>query len=67
MKFESCGTIRGPLERWALVARNKPRGVFLPVKHLHFIKDKKGVKVSARIGKLSAAELKRLIAFFKHL
>jgi hypothetical protein len=34
------------------VARNKPAGVYLPVKNLHFIKDKKGVKVSARCGSL---------------
>jgi|HubBroStandDraft_1064217.scaffolds.fasta_scaffold1658108_1 hypothetical protein len=44
-----------------------PRGVYLRVKNLHFTKDKNGVKVSARVGKLSNKELKRLIAFFKHL
>jgi hypothetical protein len=49
------------------MARNKPSGVYLPVKNLHFIKDKKGVKISARCGKLSRMELNRLISFLGKL
>jgi hypothetical protein len=49
------------------MARNKPAGVFLPVKNLHFIKDKKGVKVSARCGSLSPKKLRQLIRFLEHL
>jgi hypothetical protein len=49
------------------VAHNKPPGVYLPVKNLHFIKDKNGVKVSARCGKLSRKELNRLIRFLEKL
>jgi hypothetical protein len=31
------------------MARNKPAGVFLSVKNLHFTKDKKGIKITVRI------------------
>ena len=44
-----------------------PRGVYLPVKDLHFIKDKKGVKVSARFGSVSRKKLDQLIRFFKQV
>jgi hypothetical protein len=55
-------------ERRAIqMACNKPAGVFLPVKNLHFIKDEKGVKVSARCGKPSRKELDRLISFLRKL
>jgi hypothetical protein len=49
------------------MASKHPRGVFLPVKNLHFTKDKKGIKVAARVGKLSGKELDRLISFLKQL
>jgi len=49
------------------MARNKPAGVFLPVKHLHFIKDKKGVKVSARCGSLSPKKIDQLIRFLNRV
>jgi hypothetical protein len=41
--------------------------VSLPVKNLHFIKDKKGVKVSARCGSLTSKKLKQLMRFLEHL
>jgi hypothetical protein len=50
-----------------MASKKAPRGVYLHVKNLHFTKDKLGVRVSARVGKLPAADLKRLIAFFEHL
>jgi hypothetical protein len=49
------------------MASKAPRGVYLRVKNLHFTKDKRGVKVAARVGRLSAAELKRLVTFLEHL
>jgi hypothetical protein len=49
------------------MASKNPRGVFLPVRNLHFIKDKKGVKVSARCGRLSPKKLRQLIRFLKEL
>ena len=60
-------TFRRLERRITQMARNKPSGVYLPVKNLHFIKDKKGVKISARCGKLSRKELNRLISFLGKL
>jgi hypothetical protein len=49
------------------MAHKKPAGVYLPAKHLHFVKDKRGVKVSVRCGKLSTKKLDQLISFLKQL
>ena len=49
------------------MARKDPPGVYLPVKNLHFMKDKRGVKVSARCGTLSHKKLKQLIRFLEHV
>jgi hypothetical protein len=49
------------------MASKAPRGVYLPAKNLHFIKDKDGVRVDVRWGKVSAEKLKQLKRFLEHL
>jgi len=42
------------------MARNRPAGVYLPVKNLHVTKDEKGIKLAVR---LNVKELIRLRQF----
>jgi hypothetical protein len=43
------------------MARNKPAGVFLSVKNLHFTKDKKGIKLAVRLPVKELLHLRRFI------